>query len=173
MIPFLAKRFPDIQFIMVQGNRPQYQHLWLEESPKNLKMYYQVPHHELAELMRSWHVLICGSKWETGATYVKEAMASGVPVIAPKVAALSEVASSQILLEDLKWEKSTKEPKVLMWSEESKERFGLALDELLRDRRGYKKLVSNSLEESKKSSPENIAKLWFDFMYKCRDLKDV
>ena len=100
-------------------------------------------------------------------------MASGVPVIAPKVAALPEVASSQILLEDLKWEKSIKEPKVLMWSEESKERFALALDELLRDRRGYKKLVGNALEESKKSSPENIAKLWFDFMYKCRDLKDM
>ncbi|WP_114352932.1 glycosyltransferase family 4 protein [Saliterribacillus persicus] len=170
VIPYLAGRFPDIQFVMVHGNKPAFQHLWLEKELPNLTIYSQVPHDELAKMMRSWSVLVCGSKWETGATHVKEAMASGVPIIAAKVGAIPEVAGSQMLLNEMKWTKSEKDPKMLVWTKESLEKFALALDALLNDSSNYDMLVEAALKESEKAFPKPIAKLWFDFMYKCREL---
>ncbi|NTZ16602.1 glycosyltransferase [Paenibacillus sp. JMULE4] len=169
VIPYLARRFPDIQFQMIHAKPPAYRHLWLPVPLKNLTIYEQVPHHQMRDMISQWHLLICGSKWETGATHVKEAMACGVPVIGCDVGALPEVAGSQILLKHMKWEPV--EPEWVVWTQESLERFAAALEEVLLDSRRYKKLVKDAIAESRKSNPKIIASHWFDFMYKCRDFQ--
>ncbi len=165
VIPYLAKKFPHINFEMIHGVKPKYQKDWLRENLPNIKIRYQVPHHELANIMRSWHVLITGSKWESCPNQVIEAMASGIPVISASVGAIPEIAPTQILLSDMKVDQSTQN-----WSIESLEKYAAALDHLLTDKSWYNTKMADAINQSRLHHPEVISQKWFEFMYLCRDI---
>jgi glycosyltransferase involved in cell wall biosynthesis len=169
VIPYLAKKFPEIQFEMVFAVKPRIIKKWLKEELPNLKIMFEIPHNKMPEVIRKWHVLVSGTKSETGATHIKEAMACGVPVIAAAVGAVPEVASSQMLLTHMSLGNSKKGEDIYNWSKESLERFASALYNLLTDRQKYNQLVAGAIQESKNAHPNLICQKWFHFMYYCRD----
>ncbi|MNW41677.1 Glycosyl transferases group 1 [compost metagenome] len=169
VIPFLAKRFPHLNFEMVHAAEPQFQYEWMKEPLPNVKIYHNIAHVNMPDLVRKWHVLISGSKWETGATHVMEAMACGIPVIAADVAVFPEVASSQLLLKDMKIGHPPHTTLPYQWTDPSLERYAQALNELISDADKLKKLSLAAIEESKATLPPKIAEQWFRFMRKCRD----
>lgn len=169
VIPFFAKRFPHVQFEMVHGRTPQFQKEWLRQKLPNIKILSMIPHHQMPELVRRWHVLVCGSKWETGATHVKEAMACGVPVIAAAVGTLPEVARSQILLPNMKWGHPPATNHPYEWTDESLNQFAQALEDILTDHDKHRRLAKAAVKESQSAAADIISEKWFQFMYRCRD----
>jgi len=169
VIPYLAARFPDVRFEMVFAAPPRYPERYSPQKLSNLKLYTAVPHAQMGQLIRRWHVLVSGSKYETGATHMLEAMACGVPVIAASYGAIPEVAASQFILSDMK---CTYEPPRYTYTAESLERFADALAKLLGDRQLYEQKVTDALAESKKADPHVIAHKWFDFMRSCQAWPD-
>ncbi|MBO8164542.1 MAG: glycosyltransferase family 4 protein [Brevibacillus sp.] len=167
VIPYLARRFPDIRFEMIFAAPPRYPERYRRDDLPNLRLFISVRHDQMPGLIRRWHVLVSGSKYETGATHILEAMACGVPVIAATYGAIPEVASSQYLLPDMR---CTFEPPRYTYTPESLERFAQALEQLLGDRKLYQEKADAALAESKKHAPQVIAAKWFDFMYQCREL---
>lgn len=172
VIPYLARAFPDIQFEMVHARPPKYLHEWLPQPLPNLKIMAAIPHHHMGTIIRRWHVLVCGSKWETFGTHLVEAMASGVPVIAPRVGAIPEVASSQLLLGEMKWGQPPLVQSPYDWTVEALEKFREALARVYQDKALYGTLVRQALRESKRFTPPVVARKWFDFMYRCRELSE-
>lgn len=170
VIPYLARKFPHIQFEMVHARKPRYTNEWLPEPLPNLRVLYGIPHVKMPQIISRWHVLVCGSKWETFGSHILEAMACGVPVIAAKVAAIPEVASSQVLLENMKWGQPPKVTYPYDWTEESLERYSEALEKLYKDQHLYNKLREEAVKESRRFSPDKVAKQWYKFMYQCREL---
>ncbi|MNW42463.1 Glycosyl transferases group 1 [compost metagenome] len=169
VIPYLAKRFPYLNFEMVHASEPKFQDEWMKEPLPNVTIYQKVAHYDMPDLIRRWHVLISGSKWETGATHIKEAMACGIPVIAADVAVIPEIASSQMLLKDMMWGHPPHTTHPYQWTDTSLERYAQALNELISDTDKLKKLSFAAIEESKATFPPKIAEQWFRFMRKCRD----
>ncbi|MCM3700455.1 glycosyltransferase family 4 protein [Paenibacillus macerans] len=169
VIPYLAKRFPSVDFEMIHAEPPKYKQEWMKENLPNVKIMNSVPHSRMPEMMRRWHVLVCGSKWENCPSHIREAMACGVPVIAAKVAAIPEVAESQILLEDMKWGHPPVTSMPYEWTESSLNKFAEALYELLTEAGKAKRLSELAVQESMKGDPRKISDLWFQFMRKCRD----
>lgn len=165
VIPYLAKKFPDVKFEMVLAIRPKRMKSWLKEELPNLKIMSEVPHYKMADIIRSWHVLVSGTKSETGATHIKEALACGVPVIAAEVGCIPEFAKNQYLLSDMKLKKNSHD-----WSQESLERFAEALDTVLSDSTIYNILVKGAIEDSQEADPHVVCQKWFDFIYKCKEL---
>lgn len=170
VIPYLARKFPEIQFEMVHAIKPRYMNEWLPKKLPNLKIYYEIPHNKMAGIIRKWHVLVSGSKTETGGTHIKEAMACGVPVIASSFGAMPEIASSQILLKDLQTKLLPGNRNARYWTTESLEKYASALTSVLGSPSRQKMLAAAAIEESKKSDPHIISKKWFNFIYMCRDL---
>lgn len=170
VIPFLARMFPHIQFEMVHARQPKFLKEWLPHPLPNLKILTTIPHRRMGAIIRRWHVLVCGSKWETFGSHIVEAMACGVPVIAPQVGAIPEVASSQLLLENMKWGHPPQVKYPYDWTQESLERYAEALARLHKDQHLYQTLARRAVLESKRFSPKIVAQKWFDFMYKCREL---
>ncbi|MGG3465961.1 glycosyltransferase family 4 protein [Neobacillus pocheonensis] len=168
VIPFLAKKFPHIQFEMVHALKPAFTHEWLKEDLPNLKIITGIAHDKMPEIIRRWHVMVCGSKWETGATSVVEAMSCGVPIIAANMQVLPEIASSQILL-DVTYSHPPETEYPFDWTKESLQKFADALEHMLSDPIRYQTYVSDAIKASQRQSPENVAKKWFEFIYKCRD----
>ncbi|MNN40251.1 Glycosyltransferase Gtf1 [compost metagenome] len=123
----------------------------------------------MPDLIRRWHVLISGSKWETGATHVMEAMACGIPVIGANVAVLPEVASSQLLLKDIKMGHPPQTEHPYQWTDSTLEQYAQALNELISDPNKLKKMSLAAIEESQSTFPSKITEQWFRFMRKCRD----
>jgi glycosyltransferase involved in cell wall biosynthesis len=170
VIPYLARAFPEIKFEMIHARKPQFVEEWLPETLPNLKVYHNIPHYRMGRMIAQWHVLICGSKWETFGSHILEAMACGVPVIAAAVGAIPEVASSQILLEDMKWGQPQAVKHPYDWTEESLERFAEALRRVYLDKGLYNTLVQQAIKESRRYTPKAVADQWFKFMYQCREL---
>ncbi|GJM76093.1 hypothetical protein HMSSN036_83090 [Paenibacillus macerans] len=169
VIPYLAKRFPKVTFEMVHAEPPKFKHEWMKEPLPNVKILTAVPHSRMPEIVRRWHVLVCGSKWENCPSHVREAMACGVPVIAAKVAALPEVAGSQMLLEEMKWGHPPATSMPYEWTEPSLNKYADALSILLNDSAKAKRLSEAAIQESLRGEPHEIAKLWYEFIRKCRD----
>ncbi|WP_379317480.1 glycosyltransferase family 4 protein [Paenibacillus puldeungensis] len=169
VIPYLARKFPDVQFEMVHAVKPRYLKEWLPKELPNLKMYYEVPHYKMPEIIRKWYVLISGSKSETGGTHIKEAMACGVPVIASAVGAIPEIAISQMLLPEMTLNNSLGSKYPSNWSQESLERYASALDTVLSSHKLHESLSKSAIIESKNSDPTIISTKWFEFMYMCRN----
>lgn len=169
VIPYLARQFPKVTFEMVHGAVPQFQEEWMKEHLPNVRILTKVPHQRLPEVIRRWHVLVCGSKWETGATHVKEAMSCGIPVIAASIGTLPEVASTQLLLPDMKYGFPPETSRPYEWTKPSLQKFADALQDLLGDQRLQKKLSRTALRESSFASPIYVSEQWFQFMRKCRD----
>lgn len=168
VIPYLAKKFPKLQFEMVHALKPAHQKDWLKEPLSNVKVRYEIPHYQMPEVIAKWHVLTCGSKWETGATHVVEAMSCGVPVIAPGIGAIPEVAKGQMVLKDMKWSHPPHVEFPFNWTTESLERYAATLEEILSSPEKYNRLVEAAIQQSKQADPRRIAQLWFNFIYKCR-----
>ncbi|WP_010283357.1 glycosyltransferase family 4 protein [Bacillus timonensis] len=159
VIPYLAKRFPDVQFEMIFAKKPSY-----KVDLPNIKVYSEIPHTHMSEIIKKWHILVCGSKYESGATHIVEAMACGVPVIAADVGAIPEVASSQFLLSTMKTDRDNNNN----WSNESLEKYRWALERLLTDKQLYNRLVKDAITESEKADPLTVSELWFKFIYFCQ-----
>lgn len=170
VIPYLAKCFPHVIFEMVHAADPKFQHEWMKDPLPNVKIYRKVAHHDMPRLIRRWHVLVSGSKWETGATHIKEVMACGIPIIAAEVAVLPEVASSQMLLKNMKWGHPPHTLYPYQWTESSLKKYAHALEELISDPRKLRKLSIAALKESQETYPPKISEQWFQFMRKCRDI---
>lgn len=168
VIPYLAERFPDIQFEMIHGSKPKFMHEWLPRLLPNLRIRSEVPHHLMPEVVRRWHVQVCASKWENGPAHVVEALASGVPVIAASVGAIPEVAPGQMLLNDMKWGQPPQVARPYDWTKESLERFADALDRLLTDTKLYELKKRQALDAAQLAAPVRIAQKWFDFIYDCQ-----
>jgi glycosyltransferase involved in cell wall biosynthesis len=165
VIPFLAERFPHIQFEMIFALAPCFQHEWMPRPLPNVKIYSQVLHTKMPEIIQKWHILVSGSKHETGGAHVAEAMACGIPVICAGVGALPETAEGQILLEGTKrWYKYP-----YNWTPDTLEKYAEALDQLLSDEELYRTKVCMALKKSREYRPDKIAGQWFDFIYCCRD----
>lgn len=169
VIPYLAKRFPHLNFEMVHASEPKFQYEWMKEPLPNVTIHRRVAHHDMPDLIRRWYVIVSGSKWETGATHIKEAMACGVPVIAANVAVLPEVASSQVLIKEMKWGHPPETSHPYQWTEASLEKYAMALQELISDSGKRRKRSELAIKESQKTFPPEISELWFQFMRKCRD----
>lgn len=165
VIPFLAKRFPQIQFEMIFALTPRFQHEWMPQQLPNVKIYSQVLHTKMPEIIRKWHVLVSGSKHETGGAHVAEAMACGIPVICASVGALPDTAQGQILLEGTKkWYKYPYD-----WTTDTLEKYAEALDQILNNEELYRTKAYMALEKSREYQPAKIAGKWFEFIYYCRD----
>ena len=170
VIPYLAHKFPDIQFEMVHSAKPTNQNLWMRGDLPNLKILYEIPHYKLPEIIGRWHILISGSRDENSPNHILEAMSSGVPVIAAAVGGISEIAKSQILLSDMKWGHPPEVDFPHKWTQESLERYAQVLEHLLIDRKKYESLILSALQESNKFNPRIISQKWFELIYVCRDL---
>ncbi|MNW52611.1 D-inositol-3-phosphate glycosyltransferase [compost metagenome] len=168
VIPYLAKHLPHVQFEMIHAVEPRFQHEWMPVQLPNVKIYKKIPHYQMPEIIRRWHVLISGSKWETGATHVKEAMACGIPVIAASTGALQEVATSQVLLQNMTWSHPPATSRPYLWTDLSLQKYAEALNELLVNPDKRRKYSRAAIKESALASPEAISDLWFQFMRKCR-----
>jgi glycosyltransferase involved in cell wall biosynthesis len=165
VIPYLAQQFPDIQFEMVFATMPRYQHEWMPQPLPNVRIYTQVLHTQMPSIVQRWHVLASGSKHETGGAHIAEAMACGVPVICAGVGALPDTARGQVILENTqRWYKYPHE-----WTPATLKMYAEALQQLLRDKTWYASKVQAALTRSADFHPRNIADLWFQFMYQCRD----
>lgn len=168
VIPYLARKHPGIQFEMIHARKPKYQHEWMSDPLPNVHVLYEVKHDKMPEIIKRWHVLVCGSKWETFGSQVLEAMACGVPVISAAVGAIPEVASSQMLLTDVKRGQPPQVKYPHDWTQKSLERFSEALQRVLNDPKLYQSLVKQGLHESEKFHPKVVSNKWFEFMYQCR-----
>ncbi|ENH96607.1 group 1 glycosyl transferase [Gracilibacillus halophilus YIM-C55.5] len=172
VIPYLAKAFPDVHFVMIFGNKPDYALKWIPDSLENIEVKYQVPHHQIADIIRTWSAYVSGSKWETGATHVKEVMACEIPVIAPNRSVFPEIARSQMLLDGVSWKPSGDDPDCLVWTDESLDQYKQALQEFIQHPKKRRRLSKAARKESAKAFPDKIAKEWFDFMYQCKGVKE-
>ncbi|GIO64531.1 MULTISPECIES: glycosyltransferase family 4 protein [Paenibacillus] len=167
VMPFLARRFPHIRFEMILSAPPSNQHGWLNDHPPNLFIRTNVPHHQMAEIVGSWHILICGSKTENCPNQILEAMSCGVPVIAAAMGGIYHVASSQRLIFDVNWGSPP-----YWWLPDALEKYASALQELLFNDAYRNYLSQLALNESKQFAPEAVCKKWYEFMYLCRDIAE-
>lgn len=169
VMPYLAKRFPDIQFEMIHARAPHFQKEWMPVALPNLKIVSEVAHRQIADVIRRWSVFISGSKWENCPNAVLEVMACGVPVIAAGVGGIPEIAQTQVLMPGMRWGHPPQVAHPFDWTEESLERYADALADVLQNAVRYRTLVQDALQESQKASPHKVCAKWFDFMYRCRD----
>jgi glycosyltransferase involved in cell wall biosynthesis len=167
VMPFLARRFPDIRFEMIMAPPPTNQNGWLNDHPPNLVIHTNVPHNQMADIVGSWHVLVCGSKSETFSNQIAEAMACGVPVIAASMGAIYDTAPSQRLLFDVNWGSPPH-----WWTSEALEKYAAALQEVLTFDSYRNYLSEMALLESKRFTPEVVCKKWYDFIYLCREIME-
>lgn len=169
VIPFLARKFPEVNFEMIHSAKPAFQNEWLKEELPNIKIMYGISHYDMPKIVGRWHAMICGSKTENCPNQIIEAMGCGVPVIAAALDGIPEVAKTQILLPDMKWETPSQGDRFNRWTTESLENFAAALEDLLHEQEKLEFYREMALTESKNFSPQVIAQKWFEFMYFCRD----
>ncbi|WP_163881516.1 glycosyltransferase family 4 protein [Paenibacillus favisporus] len=165
VMPFLARRFPHIRFEMIMAPPPTNQEGWLNDHPPNLLIRTNVPHDQMADIISRWHVLVCGSKSETFSNQIAEAMSCGVPVIAAAMGAIYHTAPSQRLIFDVNWGSPP-----YWWLPEALEKYATALHEVISSAAYRDSLSIKAINDSKRFSPQEVCKKWYDFIYLCREI---
>lgn len=74
-----------------------------------------------------------------------------------------------MLLEEMKWGHPPATSMPYEWTEPSLNKYADALSILLNDSAKAKRLSEAAIQESLRGEPHEIAKLWYEFIRKCRD----